>query len=124
MRDFADKLPPKSQRAIDEVLRIAIYAIGGYLVVKAFQAVTFVGELPQKSLAALNSVGGALGSGLFNILHPDTTGEMLYYIITFPDGKRHAIGSLTVNADGQFSYAGARYQMLVGKDGMRYAAKL
>ena len=77
----------------------------------AYQAVSTVASVK----GALNSLGSALGSGLYDLFHPDQTGEMLYYTVQFPDGERHAVGSRTVDGSGRFTWGGRRYQLLVDK---------
>lgn len=88
-----------------------------------------IGNIGQTSIEALNDVGSAIGSGLFDLFHPDQVGEMLFHIVTFPNGARHSIPSRSVDKNGQFSYiqpplAATRWQLLTGKDGKRYAAPL
>lgn len=85
-------------------------AIGGigYLVYQIYSA-------GSAAKAALNSVGSAIGTGLYDYFHPNETGEMLYYTVEFPDGQRHAVGSKTVDTSGRFTWGGRRYQLLVDK---------
>lgn len=64
---------------------------------------------------ALNSTGSAIGSGLYDFFHPDQTGEMLFYTVTFPNGERHAIGSREVDSSGRFTYNARRYQIVTKK---------
>ncbi len=124
MRDAFAKLPNKSRKAADVLLRVGIYVIGGYALFKLLQGALFVGSIPANVKNALGSVGSALGSGLFDLFHPDQVGESLFYTPTFADGSRHAIASREVNALGQFTYQNTRYQLLTGRDGMRYAVKV
>jgi len=55
-------------------------------------------------LDPLKQVGGKIGSGIYDAFHPasEQVGEQLYYTPTFPDGKRHAVGSMSVAQDGTF----------------------
>jgi hypothetical protein len=64
---------------------------------------------------ALNSLGSALGTGLYEIFHPNAVGEMLFYTVEFPDGQRHAVGSRDVDRSGRFTREGRRYQLVVEK---------
>jgi len=124
MRDAFAKLPNKSRKAADELLRVGIYVIGGYALFKLLQGALFVGSIPANVKNALGSVGSALGSGLFDLFHPDQVGESLFYTPTFADGSRHAIASRSVTSLGRFVYNGSTFQLLTGKDGKRYAVKV
>lgn len=94
----------------DKLVNLAIIAAGAYIVYKVSKTVPKVG-------AALNSVGSAIGSGLYDLFHKDQTGEMLYYTPVFPDGSRHAIASGDVSDDGKFFYMLKSYQLVTPKDG-------
>lgn len=119
---------PRSSQATDKVLQVGVIAVGGYLVWKLFQLVTGIGEGATaivKGVGTLpRTIGEAIGSGLFDLFHPDAAGESLYYTATFPDGARHAIPSGSVDAGGRFSYAGLRYQLVTQKEtGLRVAVR-
>jgi hypothetical protein len=110
----------------ENVLTIGVVAIGVYFVYRAIQEMADVKD-------KLADVGSAIGSGLFDFFHPDQVGETIFYSVTFPkspiaDGQRHAVPSRSVNAQGQFTlpqfFGSTRWQLLKGKDGMKYAAKV
>lgn len=118
----------KSEAAADELVKWTLIAVGGYLALKLLQTTVAVGEgvtaIASGTKKALNSLGSAIGSGLFDLFWPasDQVGEMLFYTVTFPDGARHAIASGSVNGGGQFTYNNIRWQMLIEKSSkMRYA---
>lgn len=107
---------------------IAIMAGIGVGIYVAFQLL----DAGKKAKDALNSAGEAIGSGLYDFFHPDTVGETVYYTVTFPprpigDGQRHAVPSRSVNANGVFTlpqfFGAQRWQIVVGKDGFKYAAR-
>lgn len=81
----------------------------------------------DKILSLLDSAGSAVGSGLFDLFHPDPVGETTFYLVTFPDGVRHSVPSRSVNAKGIFQlpsfYGNKRWQLLV-RDRVKYAAAL
>jgi len=65
---------------------------------------------------ALNSVGSAIGSGLYDLFHPNEGKKYsLQYRVKFPDGKDHYIFSDDIDKSGRFTWNGRRYQMLVDK---------
>jgi hypothetical protein len=106
----------------DTVLIVGAVGIGLYVIA---QAVKGLGNIKD----TLNDAGAAIGSGLFNLFHPDPVGETLYYTPTFPDGRRHAVPSRSVSRNGQFTlpefYGPQRWLLLTSKqDGKRYAAKI
>lgn len=95
-------------------LLLALVAGGAFYLYRTFAGVSRV----------FTTAGEAIGSGLFDLFHPDQVGEMLFYKAKFPDGKFHAIPSRAVNADGIFlnrnlapNYAGdgRKYRLLVDK---------
>lgn len=92
----------------------------------ALLAVALVYSLKQSKKFidnALQSPRDALASGLYRLFGPDEEfGDSLYYTIGFPDGSRHAIPSSSVQKNATFQYQNMWYQMLMGKDGKRYAA--
>lgn len=85
----------------------------------AIAGIGFFGYKIYSGLSAvkdsLSSLGSALGSGLYDLFHPDQTGEMVFYNVLFPDGQKHAIPSRSVDSSGRFTYQGRRYQLLVDK---------
>ena len=110
----------------ENLITIGVVVIGAYFIYRAIQEVADVKD-------KLADVGSAIGSGLFDFFHPDQVGETIFYSVTFPkspvgDGQRHAVPSRSVNAQGQFVlsqfFGQTRWQLLKGKDGMKYAAKV
>ena len=90
---------------------LALAAVAGYLV---YRTVKGVGT-------ALTSTGAAIGTNLYDVLHPnDGSGESIYYMVTFEDGTRHAIPGSTVQ-NGHFMYNGASYSMINDAKGFHYA---
>lgn len=59
---------------------------------------------------ALNAAGAAIGGGLYEFFHPDPTGEKLFYVVNFSNGK-HAIPSSTVDSAGRFTFRGVKFVM-------------
>lgn len=51
---------------------------------------------------ALASAGSAIGTGLYDVLHPNEIGETFFYTVTFPDATRRSIPSKVVSAQGIF----------------------
>jgi hypothetical protein len=73
---------------------------------------------------ALANVGSAIGTGLYDYLHPGEFGDSTFHIVLFPDGQKHAVPASKVASDGTFmNFAlstlyrgdGKRYQLLVKK---------
>jgi hypothetical protein len=96
---------------------LMIAALGGVLVYLLYRTTTAAAR-------ALASAGEALGSGLFDLFHPDPVGEVLYYSVKFPDGSTHAVPSRSVTSAGRFvnrnlspNYPGdgLTYQLFVDK---------
>lgn len=50
-----------------------------------------------------------------------SAGESVYYMVSFPDGTRHAIAAGDVSKDGVFTYKGARY--VLGTQGGKRVAR-
>lgn len=87
-------------------MKLAIYAGVGfalYYVIKNLPAIVAQGA--TAGLKALNDVGSALGTGLYERINPGAVGETTFHLVTFPNGSRHAIASGNVNDKGQFRYA-------------------
>jgi len=69
---------------------------------------------------ALATAGGAIGSGLYSILHPNELGEMQFHVALFPDGVRHSIPSSAVSpGNGTFTNYWPSNPLYRG-DGKRY----
>jgi len=79
------------------------------------------GTLGAVTNAATGGALGAVGGWIAGLLSSDDAGESLYYTVTFPDGARHAIPSLSVAANGTFTYAGKKY--LLGHTGTTRVAR-
>ncbi len=54
----------------------------------------------------LNNVGSAVGTGLYDYLHPGELGETIFITAYFPDGSRRAIPGSKVNSSGIFTNTG------------------
>lgn len=75
--------------------------------------------------ASVNTVSDALTS----LFGPAVTIAGTMYVVTFPDGSRHAVDASTVDASGNFSWSGypagsqaaQQLQIMVGSDGTKYA---
>lgn len=100
-----------------------IYIIGGLAVVGIWFVRNQVKAAADALLSAPGEFGSKIGLTLYDWVNPNTTGEMLYYVATFPDGAGHAVPSTTVNTAGQFVYQGARYALKLDKAGKRYAVR-
>jgi hypothetical protein len=95
-----------NKSAQDLLVKLAIYAGVGvalYYVIKNIPAAISAGA--TAGLKALENVGSALGTGLYERIHPGAVGETVFHIVTFPNGSRHSIPSGSVNDKGQFRYA-------------------
>lgn len=108
--------------------KIAIYAGIGFALY--YFLPKLIAQGAQQGLKALNSVGSALGTGLYDLIHPNELGETTFYMVNFPNGSRHSIPSSQVNAKGQFRYAlvpevEKTWQLMKDvKTGMRVAARV
>lgn len=69
----------------------------------------------DKAKEVLKDLGSAIGSGLFDLFHPDQTGDMLFYTVKFPDRSQHSVPSKSVSSTGRFNRDGVQYQLLVDK---------
>jgi hypothetical protein len=81
----------------------------------------------SKAAAALVSLPGQFGSKigvtLYDWIHPDE-GSILTspdYIVTFPNGDRHAVNSRSIDVNGAFIYQGRVYTMKRDAAGKNYA---
>jgi hypothetical protein len=80
---------------------IGALAGAGYLAYKFF----------NKGAEALTATGEAIGSGVFDLFHPDGgVGETLFYTVHFSNGN-HAIPASTVDTAGRFTYQGEQFVM-------------
>lgn len=65
---------------------------------------------------ALNSVGSAIGTGLYEVFHPSDGQRVVSPTISFrfPDGTVGAVEAVDVDKDGRFTYfrTGRRYQLM------------
>jgi hypothetical protein len=83
-----------------------------------------VSKIKGAGAAVLNApaaLGSKIGLTLYDWIHPDTVGESLYYMVTFPDGARHSIASHTVDSSGRFSWGGQNYVMKSDASGFHHA---
>ena len=73
---------------------------------------------------ALTSVGSAIGTGLYDYLHPNELGETVFAILIFPDGQKHSVPASKISASGtfvaknlspQYPGDGRTYRVLVDK---------
>lgn len=96
------------------LLLLAALGIAGFYLYRQFGALK----------DTLRTAGEAIGSGLFDLFHPDQVGEMLFYKVRFPDGQFHSVPSRAVRPDGTFlnrnlapNYAGDGkvYRLLIDK---------
>lgn len=96
------------------LLLLALLGLGGYYLYRKAADVVKV----------FRNAGEALGSGLFDLFHPDPVGETLFYTVLFPDGQRHAVPSRAVANDATFvnrnlspNYPGdgRKYKIIVDK---------
>jgi hypothetical protein len=92
----------KSLNAQNLIVLAAITA-GAYFAYRLFNVAS---DTAKKVADTLTETGGAIGSGLYDLFHPDTTGETTFYIVNFKapvgDGMRHSVPASTVNKDGVF----------------------
>lgn len=65
--------------------------------------------------ALLTSAGEAAGGAVYELFHPDTVGETLFYTVSFPGGVNHAVPSRSVATDGTFTYQGTNYRLMVDR---------
>lgn len=66
--------------------------------------------------------GSAVGGWIAGLLSSDVPVDTLDYIVTFPDGARHAVPSKSVASDGTFAYKGTRY--MIGTQGTQRVARV
>lgn len=85
--------------------------LGGVLAFYVIQKLRGAGEV-------LTKTGEAIGSGLYDVFHPDPVGEVTYYVVRFPDGALHSVPSRSVSASGYFTNTGDGRQYK--GDGLRY----
>jgi hypothetical protein len=74
----------------------------------ALVAYKWLNKIPQAFADATRATGEAVGSGLFDLFHPDQVGEMLFYNVHFSNAN-HAIASGAVDSQGRFTYQGVKY---------------
>jgi hypothetical protein len=101
---------------------------GLFLAYKVYSGVKAVTDAAGN---AINTVGSAIGSGLFRMFGPEDRTDSTYYMPVFPDGKSHAVPASRVNAAGRFTNSnltpnypgdGRLYQLVLRKsDNKRYA---
>lgn len=89
-------------------------------------ALSLIMGVARKIPDALTSVGEAIGSGLYEFIHPNAVGETRFLLVTFPDGQRHSVPSSTVGSNARFKFTdGNTYDLIVRKsDGFKYAIKV
>lgn len=79
---------------------------------------TLGGSVNAISGGAFQAIGETISSWFTPNVQP--TGN-LYYTVTFPDGKRHAIVDTSVDRSGYFTYQGTRYRLGISRDNARIA---
>jgi len=84
---------------------------GAVVIYKAFQGIAAVGSV-------LTSTGSAIGSGLYDFLHPNEMGETTFFLVIFPDGVRHAVPSKSISPNGVFR--NANLSLTYAGDGLTY----
>lgn len=87
-----------------------------------FEGSGVVGTIGNATNTVLGGAPAAVGEKISRFFFPmDDATENLFYVATFPDGQRHAVPSLTVNAQGFFYRGGVRYRLGFNSDGKRIA---
>lgn len=80
----------------------------------------------SKVTGSLTTFGEAIGSGLYDYFHPDPVGNVVYYVVRFPNGDKHSVPANTVASDGTFTNKGdgivykgdgKRYRLVTDKSG-------
>jgi len=71
---------------------------------------------------APQTIGEAIGGGLYSIFGSNPDVSSVTYIVNFPDGMRHAVDSAQVDGNGNFIFNGSRYT-LTDRNGAHYAFK-
>lgn len=79
--------------------------------------------------AAVNSATGgagewageAIGETLYQFFNPSSAGDSVTYIVTFPDGTKHAVAPSQVSATGGFTREGRAYQLYQDSAGRKFA---
>ena len=73
---------------------------------------------------ALTNVGSAIGTGLYDYLHPNELGDTVFAILIFPDGLKHSVPASRISSSGtfvaknlspQYPGDGRTYRVLVDK---------
>ena len=99
-----------SSKTDDAILALAV-GVGLYL---AYKAVTAGSNAVAAVGATTNSIGNSIGSALYDLFNPSSSGSDTFYTVAFPDGSNHAVNSGTVDSSGQFVWTdGNTYQMYV-----------
>lgn len=72
-------------------------------------------------------IGGGIGGAAATLRDwatTDAADENLFYTVKFPDGSKHAVGSLSVARDGTFTYQDVRYKLFIDSTGAKVAQRL
>jgi hypothetical protein len=82
---------------------LAAISAGAYIAYRLFNVAS---DAAKKVADTLTETGGAIGSKVFDLFHPNQVGETLFYSVTFSgpvgDGQRHSVPSSAVTSDGVF----------------------
>jgi hypothetical protein len=89
-----------------------LLGVGAVLVYFAYRKIADVGAAAG---AALTATGEKIGGGIYELFHPNTTGDMYDYTVHFSNGA-HSIPASQVDSAGRFTYNGQRFIMRDQKD--------
>jgi hypothetical protein len=82
-----------------------------------------LGAAGQAVLNAPAALGSKIGISLYDWIHPNTVGESVFYVVTFPGGARHAVASGDVAAGGGFMFQGVPYYLKADASGNKFAVE-
>lgn len=86
-------------------------ALGLGAIYVLYRGTKVAGEAATALLNAPSAAGEAIGSALYDWVHPYNPATDTFYVTNFPDGSRHAVQASTVGQDGSFFYQGTLYTM-------------
>lgn len=107
----------------DLLVKLALVAGGAYALYWFFTS--GLAKIGGAVGSAVTQVGASIGGGLYEWLHSNAAGDLLYYTITFPNGSRHAIPASDVH-NGEFDYiapplAPTHWRIVVNAQGVKFA---
>ncbi len=84
---------------------------------------TIGNALNQASGGILAATGSAIGGKLYDWINPNAGGLTTVYVITFPDGSKHAINPNAVSSAGTFMYDNKVWKIHQDGNGVKVAVR-